>query len=106
MRREARPGWAITVLHWEQEELVVEYRRGVGAERARTLVADMFASGRVPPLPRDERSGCVVSAIPSRLWWGAQVCPDGDYVVVIIESHCMVAQVHHAPSCGEGRETP
>ncbi len=64
MRCEPHSGWGITAVHWEQEELLLEYGPGVSAETAQRTVVQVFASGRVPSLkPLGHRAEVAVSAL-------------------------------------------
>jgi hypothetical protein len=92
MGGEPRPGWGMTAVHWEQEELIVECGPGVFAETARRAVVQLLASGRIPSLePRGHRAEVALSALIGRLWVGAERCEGRLYVVVIIGSRGLVA---------------
>ncbi len=90
---ERRVGWERTALHWEREELIVEHRVGIAPERARAIVRDLLASGRVPPLrPSPSRAGGSGILGLSRLWLGAHQGPDGPFWVAVIDSHCLIGR--------------
>jgi hypothetical protein len=98
MGGEPRPGWRMTAVHWGQEELIVEYRWGVGADAARALVAQALASGRVPSLG-GHRGGTDWHrrSILSRMWIGVLGRPDGCYMVAILGSRCLVGRLTARP---------
>ncbi len=79
-------------MHWERGELIVSYRREVGAARARALVAGALASGPVPALGVPHgRSQPRHRSVFMRVWVGVHGQAYGTwYVVAIIGSRGVV----------------